>query len=62
MTYIRAQKFNVDDIVEVDSGGKGVWHRAKVTEVSVGWCQVKFECDRIRWVTDKAVKGTGTHK
>ena len=39
---IRPQKFVVDDLVEVNCGGKGEWHAAKVVDVDGDTYKVKY--------------------
>ena len=58
--HIKAQEFAMGDLVEVNCAGKGVWYQAEVSEVypTVGKYKVKYKSDSIKWVTNKAVKGT----
>ena len=59
-SYIRAQQFDVGDVVEVNCAGKGVWYRGEVSEAFPdGEYKIKYESDQIKWVTDAAIKGTG---
>ena len=52
---IRAQKFSKGETVEVNSGGKGIWHECKVLESLDGQCKVEHLNENIRWVTDESV-------
>ena len=62
-THIRAQKFAVNDVVEVNCGGKGVWYKCTVSEVvGDGSYKVKYHCSDIKWVTDKAIEAAPRQK
>ena len=54
---IRAQQFSSGDIVMVNSGGKGEWFECTVQGVEDGSYTVRYESDKIRWVTDLPIKG-----
>ena len=59
---IRPQKFVVDDLVDVNCGGKGEWHAAEVVDVEGDTYKVKYRRPGIKWVTEKPVYGVPGQK
>ena len=56
---VRPQQFSAGDIVEANSGGKGVWFRCTVVEEMEAGAlyKVRYQSDSIRWVSDQPIKG-----
>ena len=61
---IRSQNFTVGDAVEVNCGGKGVWHAAEVIQTNCDGSkyEVKFKRPGIKWITDEEVAGVSKQK
>ena len=61
---VRSQTFVVGDAVEVNCGGKGVWHAAELTKVHNDGLayDVRYAKRGIKWISDEKVSGDDGQK